>query len=74
MVCKNPMKFLQVCQAIFDKFETDSYLDDRIMETAMKMKSEGQIKNVISAISVAAGFIFRWAENVVKYWRKIKAQ
>lgn len=40
MTCMNPMKFLQACREIFDKFTTDSYLDDRIAETANKMQGE----------------------------------
>jgi hypothetical protein len=30
MVCNNPHKLLETCRQIFDKFEKDPYLDDRV--------------------------------------------
>lgn len=41
MACRNSVKFLQACREIFDRFEKDSYLDDRIAETAKKMQNGG---------------------------------
>ena len=68
MVCKNSHQFLEACMLLFQRFDSDPYLDSKIEHIVPLFKKEENFPEKMKKICMEIRLLLDWLENLIKFW------